>query len=86
MDVQQKRAGLSTGHDKEGESSSLLADATLLGLTPHYRDLKNYFRRRVVREHDADDLTQEAFLRVFGRKKDEVVKEPLRLLYRVDAA
>ncbi len=33
--------------------------------------------------HEADDLTQEAYIRVFGRKKDDAVKEPIRLLYRI---
>ena len=51
--------------------------------SPHYEELRNYFRRRVNNQHEADDLTQEAYVRAFGRKKAETIKEPVRLLYRI---
>lgn len=52
-------------------------------LAPYYEELRSYFRRRVSSRHEADDLTQEAYARAFGRKKKDVVHEPLRLLYRI---
>lgn len=52
-------------------------------LAPHYEELRKYFRKRVSSHHDADDLTQETYLRVFGRRSGDAIKEPLRLLYRV---
>jgi RNA polymerase sigma factor (sigma-70 family) len=52
-------------------------------LAPHYEELRRYFRKRVSSQHEADDLTQEAYVRVFGRKKSDAIKEPIRLLYRI---
>lgn len=52
-------------------------------LMPHYEELRGYFRRRVVNPEEVNDLTQETYLRVYGRKQGEAVKEPLRMLYRV---
>lgn len=52
-------------------------------LAPHYQELRSYFRKRVSNRHEADDLTQEAYVRAFGRKKSDAIKEPVRLLYRI---
>lgn len=48
-----------------------------------YDAVKNYFSRRLSCSHEVADLTQEAFHRMLGRKKDGAVKEPLRMLYRI---
>lgn len=50
---------------------------------PHYEELRSYFRKRVSSRHEADDLTQEAYVRIYGRKKSDAIKEPIRLLYRI---
>lgn len=52
-------------------------------LMPHYEELRGYFKRRIVNPQEVNDLTQETYLRVYGRKQGESIKEPLRLLYRV---
>lgn len=50
-------------------------------LAPHYKELRKYIRKRVPSSHEADDLTQEAYVRAFGRRKHEEIQEPVRLLY-----
>jgi RNA polymerase sigma factor (sigma-70 family) len=58
---------------------------TLLStLNAHYRTpLFNYFRRRVDTAADAEDLTQDTFVKLLALAETERVKEPGALLFRI---
>jgi|HubBroStandDraft_3_1064219.scaffolds.fasta_scaffold359819_2 RNA polymerase sigma factor (sigma-70 family) len=59
-------------------------DALLSTLNEHYRTpLFNYFRRRVETAGDAEDLTQDTFVKLLALAETERVQEPGALLFRI---
>jgi RNA polymerase sigma factor (sigma-70 family) len=62
-----------------GDQNALLAT-----LNAHYRKpLFNYFRRRVETAGDAEDLTQDTFVKLLALAESERVQEPRALLFRI---
>jgi RNA polymerase sigma factor (sigma-70 family) len=63
----------------EAKRNSLLSDA----FREHRRRLYRYLRRRLASEDDAQELAQEAFLRLLRVTRVDLVADPQAYLYRV---
>ena len=72
-----------TGNSEPRSDPSAAADAFLRGLSAAYHQpLVRYFRRRVGTLEEAEDLTQEVFLRLVRRPDAEQIDNPEAFLFR----